>query len=115
MAKRGGTTSNLTIRPYADGDRDAVVALWEACDLRKPWNDPDQDIALLRQTPSAEILIGEHGGKLAATVAVGHDGHRGYVYYLGVDPALRKQGLTYKVIKQLQKEAKKINSLGFSS
>ena len=99
MARRNAEKSNLKIRPYGDGDRDSVVALWEACDLRKPWNDPDQDIALARETPSAEILIGEHDGKLAATVLVGHDGHRGYVYYLAVDPALRGEGFGTAIMR----------------
>ena len=99
MARRNAEKSSLKIRPYGDGDRDSVVALWEACDLRKPWNDPDQDIALARATPSAEILVGEHEGKLAASVVVGHDGHRGYVYYLAVDPAVRGEGFGTAIMR----------------
>ena len=43
-AKRAG---QLKIRAYEDGDRDALVALWETCDLAKPWNDPEPDIGAL--------------------------------------------------------------------
>ena len=90
-AKKAGQ-SKLKIRPYADSDRDALVALWDACDLARPWNDPDRDIALYRDTEGAEIFVGELNGDLAASVCAGHDGHRGWVYYLCVLPDARGKG-----------------------
>lgn len=84
--------SKLRIRPYRDGDRDALVALWEACGLSAPWNDPDLDIKLYRHSPDAEILVGEVKNQVVGSVCVGHDGHRGWVYYLGVLPAARGKG-----------------------
>ena len=35
----------LVIRPFAHEDEDAVVALWNAAGLTRPWNDPRKDIA----------------------------------------------------------------------
>ena len=32
------------------------------------------------------MLIGRDGGAIVASVLVGHDGHRGWVYYVTVDP-----------------------------
>ena len=93
MAGRPGSTSEPSIRPFKDSDRETVVALWEACGLTEPWNDPDQDIALFTASPSAEILIAEQDGGISGTVCVGHDGHRGWIYYLGVAPELRGEGL----------------------
>jgi hypothetical protein len=34
----------VTIRSFEERDEDAVVALWEACGLTRPWNDPRRDI-----------------------------------------------------------------------
>jgi ribosomal protein S18 acetylase RimI-like enzyme len=99
MARKSKTVAKLDIRPYRQDDRDAVVALWEVCELTRPWNDPDQDIALLGETPSAEILVGAVRGKIAATVMVGHDGHRGWVYYLAVDPASRGRGFGAAIMR----------------
>jgi GNAT superfamily N-acetyltransferase len=90
MARKAGKPG---IRAYRDGDRDAVIAFWEACDLTVPWKDPSQDIALYRQTPGAEILVAEQGKAIVGTVCVGSDGHRGWVYYLGVDPGQRQKGI----------------------
>lgn len=82
----------LTIAPIVDADVAAVVALWQACHLTRPWNDPAADIALARQGSNAAVLIGRDGGAIVATVLVGHDGHRGWVYYLAVDPDRRHNG-----------------------
>jgi len=92
MSRKKSQSGSLEIGPYEEAERDAVVALWEACGLRMPWNDVDQDIALIQGTPHAELLVGRLDGEIAATVAVGHDGHRGYVYYLGIAPGQRGRG-----------------------
>jgi GNAT superfamily N-acetyltransferase len=82
----------LAIRDYADPDRDAVIALWDRCGLLRPWNDPASDITLCRESGHGVVLVGEADGALAGAVMVGHDGHRGWIYYLAVDPARRKAG-----------------------
>ena len=84
---------SLHIRPIEDGDRDAVVSLWSACNLVVPWNDPESDIALCRSKPAnAVLLVGVLGGRIVASVMVGHDGHRGWLYYLACDPQHRGRG-----------------------
>jgi ribosomal protein S18 acetylase RimI-like enzyme len=78
--------SGLVTAPITDADVEAVVALWQRCGLTRPWNDPAGDIAFARRGANATILIGRHEDKIAATAMVGHDGHRGWVYYVAVDP-----------------------------
>jgi ribosomal protein S18 acetylase RimI-like enzyme len=80
---------SLTIATITDDDVPAVIRLWERCDLTRPWNDPGADIALARRGDNATILVGRDDGAIAATVMVGYDGHRGWVYYVGVDPDYR--------------------------
>ena len=79
-------TQNLAIMPIEDGDVPAVISLWQRCDLTRPWNDPASDIAFARRGDNATILLGRVNGAIAASVMVGHDGHRGWVYYVAVDP-----------------------------
>ncbi len=81
------------IRPYRDADESAVVALWEACGLTRPWNPPAADIALLRGSGHGEILLAEQEDGVTGSVMVGHDGHRGWIYYLAVAPSRRRGGL----------------------
>jgi ribosomal protein S18 acetylase RimI-like enzyme len=82
----------LAIAPIGDADVAQVAALWQACGLTRPWNDPTADIALARKGSNATVLIGRDDGALIATVLVGHDGHRGWVYYLAVDTNHRGKG-----------------------
>jgi ribosomal protein S18 acetylase RimI-like enzyme len=86
------SSAALAIAPIEDGDVTAVIALWERCGLTRPWNDPAADIALARRGAHSTILIGRDGGAIIATAMVGHDGHRGWVYYVAVDPDHRGKG-----------------------
>jgi ribosomal protein S18 acetylase RimI-like enzyme len=86
------TTSALSIAPIEDGDVATVVALWQRCELTRPWNDPAADIALARRGPNSTILIGRDGEAIIASAMVGHEGHRGWVYYVAVDPDHRGKG-----------------------
>jgi ribosomal protein S18 acetylase RimI-like enzyme len=82
---------SLTIAPITDTDVPAVSALWQRCGLTRPWNDPSADIALARRGPNSTILIGRAGNAIVASAMVGHDGHRGWVYYVAVDPDTRRK------------------------
>lgn len=82
----------MRIAPLTDADVAATVALWQRCGLTRPWNDPEADIALARRGDNATILLGFEGETLAASVLVGHDGHRGWVYYVAVDPNAQGKG-----------------------
>ena len=76
-----------------DGDVAAVVALWQACGLTRPWNDPVKDIAFAREGEHSTVLVARENGKVIASVMAGHDGHRGMLYYVAVDPALQGRGI----------------------
>jgi ribosomal protein S18 acetylase RimI-like enzyme len=82
----------LTIEAIEDGDVTEVIALWQRCGSLRAWNDPARDIALARKETNATVLLGRNDGALVASVLVGHDGHRGWVYYVTVDPDHRLKG-----------------------
>ena len=93
----------MDIRAFEERDRSAVIALWQACDLTRPWNDPDSDISFCISRPESTILVGERDGRVIASVMTGHDGHRGWLYYLAVDPALQKHGLGRAMVAAAEK------------
>ena len=70
-----------------------AVALWEACGLTRPWNEPRADAALALSGSSSTILAARRDGALAGSTIVGHDGHRGWVYYMSVRPGLQGRGI----------------------
>ena len=86
-------SSDLAVSSITDADVAPTIALWQRCGLTQPWNDPAADIAFARRGPNSDILVGRCAGKLVATALVGHDGHRGWVYYVAVDPDAQGSGL----------------------
>jgi ribosomal protein S18 acetylase RimI-like enzyme len=83
--------SALIISSIEDGDLPEVTGLWHRAGLIREWNDPAGDIALARKESNSTILLGRDNGALVASVLVGHDGHRGWVYYVSVDPDHRRK------------------------
>ena len=82
----------MLIRSFAPDDTEAVVALWEACGLTRPWNDPRRDIDRKLTVQPELFLVGVDGDRIVATVMAGFDGHRGWVNYLAVEPTQRGRG-----------------------
>jgi ribosomal protein S18 acetylase RimI-like enzyme len=84
----------LTIRSYVPADFDRVVALWQACELTRPWNDPASDIEFCLRSENSILMVGIAGGEsqIVATAMVGHDGHRGWIYYVAVAPEHQEKG-----------------------
>ena len=70
-----------------------MTALWRACGLTRPWNDPDKDFALALGTAGSTVLVVRGDEGIDGSVTVGFDGHRGWVYYLAVAPGRRGGGL----------------------
>ena len=81
------------IRPYRESDETAVIALWQACDLVRPWNDPRKDIARKLQVNREWFLVAERETRIVGSVMAGYEGHRGWINYLAVDPAAQRCGL----------------------
>lgn len=92
-------SDKLDIRPMRDADEAEVVKLWQVAGLTRPFNNPQQDIAFARSGPASDVLVGELDGAIAASVMVGHDGHRGVVYYVSVLPALEGRGLGRQIMQ----------------
>jgi ribosomal protein S18 acetylase RimI-like enzyme len=82
----------MEIGTIEDRDVAAALDLWGRTGLLHPDNDARVDIARARGAADATLLVGRQDGKLVATAMVGFDGHRGWVYYLAVEPDLQRAG-----------------------
>ena len=84
---------NWRIRLCERDDEPAVIALWQACGLTRPWNDPSKDIARKFAEQPELFAVAEGGGELVGSVMAGYEGHRGWINYLAVTPKLQRGGL----------------------
>jgi ribosomal protein S18 acetylase RimI-like enzyme len=91
------------IRSFVVEDTEAVVALWEACELTRPWNDPRKDIARKLTVQREWFLVAEEDGRIVGSVMAGYDGHRGWVNYLAVDPDLQRSGLGRELMTEAER------------
>ena len=82
----------MHIRSFRTADQPEVIALWEKCNLTRPWNDPSKDIARKMDVQAELFLVGVVEETLMASVLGGYEGHRGWINYLAVSPAYRGRG-----------------------
>jgi ribosomal protein S18 acetylase RimI-like enzyme/phenylpyruvate tautomerase PptA (4-oxalocrotonate tautomerase family) len=94
------------IRSYQTSDESAVIGLWHRCNLVVPQNDPKKDIEMKRKVQSDLFFVGTVSGRIVATVMAGYDGHRGWIYYLAVDPDYRWQQIGCSMMTQAESALK---------
>jgi ribosomal protein S18 acetylase RimI-like enzyme len=81
-------------------DERGVVALWGLCGLTASYNDPNSDFRFAFGKPSSDVLVAVNdAGKIIGSIMVGHDGHRGWLYYVSVDPSYRNQGIGRSLVE----------------
>lgn len=93
----------MHIRPFERRDTDAVIALWQARGLTRPWNDPLKDIERKLAVQPELFLVGERDGKIVATAMGGYDGHRGSVYYLAASEQHAGKGYGADILAELER------------
>lgn len=81
------------VRLARAADETAVVALWRACGLATETNDPAADFRFALAGPASAVLAWDDAEAIVAAAMVGHDGHRGWLYYVAVAPSHRGRGL----------------------
>ena len=106
--------SRESIRPFATADAESVIALWNACGLTRPWNDPARDIMRKIGDSPWGFLVAEIDGTIVGAMMVGFDGHRGSINYLAVASAERGTGLGRRLVEHaerllLERDCPKVN------
>lgn len=87
------------LRPATAADALSLVALWQACELTRPWNNAHADLERAFAYAGSIVLLAEDRGAIIGSVMAGYDGHRGWLYYLAVDPMRRGEGLSRSLVE----------------
>ena len=94
----------MQVRAFTPADTEAVVQLWQDCELTRPWNDPHKDIARkLSVSPDLFWLGCDADGRIIASIMVGYDGHRGWINYLAVHPAHQRRGYARQLMQRAER------------
>ena len=93
----------MQVRAFTPADTEAVVQLWQDCELTRPWNDPHKDIARkLSVSPDLFWLGCDADGRIIASIMVGYDGHRGWINYLAVHPEHQRRGHARQLMQRAE-------------
>jgi ribosomal protein S18 acetylase RimI-like enzyme len=94
----------MFIRAATPDDEEKVLALWRDCDLVVPFNDPVHDFRFALGRKNSDILITEAPrSEIVASIMVGHDGHRGWCYFVSVSPHYRYERLGRTIVSAAER------------
>ena len=102
------TESSLLIRPFKEGDEEALVSLWNMCKLTVHWNNPYKDIARKLKVQAEFFLVGYLEDKLIASVMAGYDGHRGCINYFAVHPDFQARGYGKQLMDNVENRLREL-------
>ncbi len=84
----------LTIRSAVPEDETEIIELWRSCELLASYNDPGVDFRFAQAGACSDVLVGQdRSSGIVGSVMVGHDGHRGWLYYVASAPHMRGKGI----------------------
>lgn len=90
----------MSIRAAIPSDESAVTTLWRECKLVTTYNDPSHDFNFALAATCSDVLVNEDDlGQINGSVMVGHDGHRGWLYYVATSTKARGTGLGRDLIQ----------------
>ena len=111
----------IRIRPATPADTEAILALWavvfpEYLDPAAPQRDPRAAIERKHAFGDGRFWVavvdeetagggeGPAGERVVGTVMSGYDGHRGWIYSLGVHPDVRRSGVARALFTHAEAE-----------
>jgi ribosomal protein S18 acetylase RimI-like enzyme len=91
----------IQTREFQSDDYDAAIALWnrvEGLDVAEG-DDRETIQRFLARNPELSRVAFD-GSTMVGAVLCGHDGRRGYIYHLAVDPAYHGRGIGKRLIDE---------------
>lgn len=98
----------MQIENFSLNDYDSVYDLWkELPGVGLSDADSQENIQFyLAQNPNMSFTVKEQG-KIIGAVLCGHDGRRGFIHHLSVNPAFRRRGVAKKLVARCLASLKK--------
>jgi len=94
-------SEQIVTREFFIDDYDAVLELWQTVEgLEVADGDNKEGVAqfITRNPGLSRVAI--DGTKIVGIAMCGHDGRRGHIYHVAVDPAYRRYGLGRRLVQE---------------
>jgi ribosomal protein S18 acetylase RimI-like enzyme len=94
-------SGNIDTREFSISDYDAAVELWQRVEgLEIAEGDDKESVAQFLARNPALSRVATDGSATVGVVLCGHDGRRGHIYHLAVDPACQGRGLGKRLLNE---------------
>jgi ribosomal protein S18 acetylase RimI-like enzyme len=96
---------SVQIRPMTIREYDAVIALWQRAGLPFEPEGRDSFHAIAQPAPSTAghlMFVAEAHGQIVGTAFGSHDGRKGWINRLAVDPRYRRRGIARQLVAKVE-------------
>ncbi len=94
-------SGNLDTREFFTDDYDAAIRLWRRVEgLEIAEGDDREGLAQFLRRNRGLSRVAIDGAAIVGVALCGHDGRRGHVYHLAVDPAYQRCGLGKRLLDE---------------
>jgi len=92
---------NIKTREFSIRDYDAALELWQRVEgLEIAEGDDREGIAYFLARNAGLSRVATDGTAIVGVALCGHDGRRGYIYHLAIDPAYQARGLGKRLMDE---------------
>ena len=94
-------SGNIDTREFSINDYDAAVELWQRVEgLEIAEGDDREGVAQFLARNQGLSRMATDGSRTVGVALCGHDGRRGHIYHLAVDPAYQGSGLGRRLLDE---------------
>ena len=92
-------SGNVVTREFCVDDYDPALELWRSVEgLEVAEGDDREGVAQFIARNPGLSRVATDGSRTVGVALCGHDGHRGHIYHLAVDPAYQGRGLGKRLL-----------------
>jgi ribosomal protein S18 acetylase RimI-like enzyme len=101
---------DITIRRFKAEDYPDIIKLWDRAGLsyRPEGRDSLKNIKTQINNGTTIFLVAEANNAVVGCIVGTHDGRKGWINRLAVDPETRRRHIAYQLIKEMEKEFDKL-------